>query len=154
MPKAHYIDDTFARILEHINQRTEDGKKTYKCFTTGIISVNDNHRSVIFVTNKDTAGKTLAPVWKHRDDSLDQPFIMADALTANIPSDIKDNLYIMCYCLVHARRNFYDLGEGYDDLADVALDLIGKIYDNEAATKDIMLPRIQTIKFKDWFLNV
>jgi transposase len=133
--KGFYIDDTFARILEHINQRTKDGKKSYKCFTTGIISVNDNHRSVIFITNKDTAGKTFSPIWKHRDESLDQPFIMADALTANIPSDIKDNLYIMCYCLVHARRNFYDLGEGYDDLADVALDLIGKIYDNEAATK-------------------
>ena len=83
--KGFYIDDTFARILEHINQRTEDGKKSYKCFTTGIISVNDNHRSVIFVTNKDTAGKTFAPVWKHRDKSLNQPFIMADALTANIP---------------------------------------------------------------------
>ena len=41
----------------------------------------------------------------------------------------------MCYCLVHARRNFYDLGDGYDDLADVALDLIGKIYDNEAANQ-------------------
>ena len=135
--KGFYIDDTFARILEHINQRTEDGKKSYKCFTTGIISVNDNHRSVIFVTNKETAGKTFAPVWQHRDESLDQPFIMADALTANIPPDIKDNLYIMCYCLVHARRNFYDLGDGYDDLADVALDLIGKIYDNEAATKKL-----------------
>ena len=43
----------------------------------------------------------------------------------------------MCYFLVHARRNFYDLGEGYNDLADIALDLISNIYDNEAQTKKL-----------------
>lgn len=133
--KGFYIDDTFARILEYINQRTAEGKKSAKSFTTGIISVNENHRSMIFITNNETAGKSFAPIWAHRDESLEKPFIMADAMTANIPSEIKDSLYIMCYCLVHARRNFYDLGEGYDDLAEVALDLISKIYDNEAKAK-------------------
>lgn len=37
--------------------------------------------------------------------------------------------------MVHARRQFYELPNGYDDLADKVIGLIGAIYDHEAHSK-------------------
>ena len=61
--------------------------------------------------------------------------MMCDALPANIPQGVSEDLYILCFCLVHARRQFYELPNGYDDLADKVIGLIGAIYDHEAHTK-------------------
>lgn len=36
---------------------------------------------------------------------------------------------------MHARRQFYELPDGYDDLSDKVIGLIGKIYDHEVQTK-------------------
>lgn len=131
------IDDTKARILEQIAFNKKAEKKTDKkgCYTTGIVSVHDDHMSYIFVTDNQTAGKSAAPFLHLRHPDLPTPYLMCDALTANIPEDISRDLYILCYCLVHARRQFYELPDGYDDLADTVIALIGKIYDNEHETK-------------------
>ena len=63
--------------------------------------------------------------------------MMCDALTANIPKTIASDLYNLCFCLVHARRNFYDLPDGYDALAETVIYLIGKIYTVENRTKGL-----------------
>lgn len=132
-----HIDDTSAKILEMIKEKHAGDRKSSSCFTTGIITIHDDHKSTIYMTNDETAGKTLAPLWAYREEGLPKPFIMADALSANIPNDIEEGLYLLCYCLVHARRNFYALGDGYDDLADTVIDLISELYDNEAKTKGL-----------------
>lgn len=131
-----HIDDTSAKILEMIKEKSEGERKSSSCFTTAIITIHDNHKSTIYMTNDETAGKTLAPLWAYREEGLPKPFMMADALSANIPNNIEEGLYLLCYCLVHARRNFYALGDGYDDLADTVIDLISELYDNEANTKN------------------
>ena len=133
--QGFHLDDTSAKILEVIKEREAAGKKSSKCFTTGLISVHDDHRVAIFITDENSAGKTFAPIFALRDKSLDEPYIMMDALTANIPKEIAEGLYTLCYCLVHARRNFYDLGDGYDDLVDFVIDSISQIYDFEKQTK-------------------
>jgi len=135
--KGFHLDDTSAKILEVIKEREAEGKKSTKCFTTGMISVHDDHRVAIFITDDKSAGKTFSPIFALRDESLDQPYIMVDALTANIPKAIEEGLYTLCYCLVHARRNFYDLGDGYDDLVEFVLDSISKLYDNDKQTKSM-----------------
>ena len=132
-----HIDDTSAKILSIIKEKTDATRKTSGCFTTGLVTIRDDYQSVIYMTNDETAGKTFAPLWAYRDEGLPEPFIMADALTANIPNDIEEDLYLMCYCLVHARRNFYALGCGYDDVVDTVIDLISKLYDNDAQTKEM-----------------
>jgi hypothetical protein len=136
--KGIAIDDTKARILEQIaaNKKAEKKSDKKSCYTTGIVSVHDDHMSYIFVTDNQTAGKSAAPFLRLRDPELPTPYVMCDALTANIPEDISTDLYILCYCLVHARRQFYELPDGYDDLADRVLELIGKIYDNEHEIKE------------------
>jgi len=137
--KGFSIDDTSAKILEQIakSKRTDDKKESKTCFTTGIVSAHEDHLNYIFITNKDVAGKCVAPFFELRDESLGLPYVMSDALNANIPKNIAKDLYILCYCLVHARRQFYELPNGYDDLADTVIDLIGKIYDNESNAKSM-----------------
>jgi transposase len=131
------IDDTKARILEQIAKNKKAQKKSDKasCFTTGIVCAHDDHMSYIFVTDNQTAGKSVAPFLRLRDPKLPVPYLMCDALTANIPHEISENLYLLCHCLTHARRQFYELPNGYDDLADEVMRMIGKIYDYDALTK-------------------
>jgi hypothetical protein len=135
--KGIAIDDTSAKILEQIARNKKADKKADKasCYTTGIVSVHDDHMSYVFVTDNKTAGKSAAPFLRLRSDKLPTPYLMCDALTANIPEEVSSDLYILCYCLVHARRQFYNLPDGYDDLADEVMGMIGKIYDHEEYTK-------------------
>jgi transposase len=131
-------DDTSVKIMSEIKaaKLADKGNKSqHTCFTTGIVSLHEDHRTYLYITDNRTAGKCIAEIMKRRDTDLDPPIMMCDALAANIPQGIADDLYILCFCLVHARRQFYELPNGYDDLADKVIGLIGNIYDNEAHTK-------------------
>jgi len=131
-------DDTAAKIQSEITaakKASKDAKASHSSFTTGVVSIHEDHLTYLYVTDNRTAGKCIADILALRDPELDIPVMMCDALSANIPQDISENLYILCYCLVHARRQFYELPDGYDDLSDKVIGLIGKIYDHEAQTK-------------------
>lgn len=131
-------DDTSVKIMSEIKaaKLAEKGKKSqHTCFTTGIVSLHEDHRSYLYITDNRTAGKCIAEIMALRDADLEPPIMMCDALPANIPQGISEDLYILCFCLVHARRQFYELPNGYDDLADKVIGLIGTIYDHEAHTK-------------------
>ena len=87
----------------------EIGKKSqHTCFTTGIVSIHADHRAYLY----STAGKCIAEIMKRRDSDLDSPIMMCDALAANIPQGIAEDLYILCFCLVH------DLVESTSHLAN------------------------------------
>ncbi len=137
--KGLVIDDTKARVVEQIAKNKKAQKKSEKasCYTTGIVSAHDDHLCYVFVTDNQTAGKSVVPFIQLRNKKLPSPYLMCDALTANIPEGISRNLYILCHCLTHARRQFYELPDGYDDLAEEVMGMIGKIYDHEAATKNM-----------------
>jgi hypothetical protein len=131
-------DDTSVKIMSEIKaaKLAQKGEKSqHTCFTTGIVSLHEDHRAYLYITDNRTAGKCIAEIMALRDDDLDPPIMMCDALAANIPQGISEDLYILCFCLVHARRQFYELPNGYDDLADKVIGLIGTIYDHEAHTK-------------------
>ena len=133
------VDDTRAVVLEQLskNRQAVDKKSKKACYTTGFVSVHDDHLSYIFLTNNQSAGKDLAPIMDLRDRELPHPFLMCDALTANIPKGIDSDLYLLCYCLAHARRQFYELPPGYDDFAERVLLLINTVYKHDAATKSL-----------------
>lgn len=133
-------DDTAAKVLNAIKakkQAPKGEKSQHTCFTTGVVSIHEEHLTYLYITDNNTGGKSIAEILSIRDSSLDLPIIMCDALSANIPQDIQENLYVLCFCLVHARRQFYELPDGYDDLADNVIGLIGNIYDNEAYAKTL-----------------
>ena len=131
-------DDTSVKIMSEIKaaKLAQKGEKNqHTCFTTGIVSLHEDHRAYLYITDNRTAGKCIAEIMALRDAKLDPPIMMCDALSANIPQGISEDLYILSFCLVHARRQFYELPNGYDDLADKVIGLIGTIYDHEAHTK-------------------
>jgi len=131
-------DDTSVKIMSEIKaaKTAKKGEKSqHTCFTTGIVSLHEDHRTYLYITDNRTAGKCIAEIMAMRDTHLDPPIMMCDALSANIPQGIAEDLYILCFCLVHARRQFYELPNGYDDVADKVIGLIGTIYDHEAHTK-------------------
>ena len=131
-------DDTSVKIMSEIKaaKTAKKGEKSqHTCFTTGIVSLHEDHRMYLYITDNRTAGKCVAEIMALRDASLDLPIMMCDALSANIPQNISEDLYVLCFCLVHARRQFYELPSGYDDVADRVIGLIGTIYDHEAHTK-------------------
>lgn len=131
-------DDTSVKIMSEIKaaKLAEKGKKSqHTCFTTGIVSLHEDHRTYLYITDNRTAGKCISEIMTLRDTDLDPPIMMCDALAANIPQGISEDLYILCFCLVHARRQFYELPKGYDDLSDKVIGLIGTIYDHEAHAK-------------------
>jgi hypothetical protein len=132
------FDDTSVKILNEIKaaKLAKKGEKNqHTCFTTGIVSLHEDHRTYLYITDNRTAGKCIAQIMAMRDADLEPPIMMCDALAANIPQGISEDLYTLCFCLVHARRQFYELPKGYDDLADKVIGLIGTIYDHEAHTK-------------------
>lgn len=131
-------DDTSVTILESVKAKklAELGeKKKHNCFTTGVVSVHEDYRIYLYMSDDRTAGRVAKDILQIRDKSLPPPLLMCDAIAANIPPEVSKDLYILCYCLVHARRQFYELPEGYDDLADTVIRLIGKIYDHEHDSK-------------------
>jgi hypothetical protein len=131
-------DDTSVKIMSEIKaaKTAQKGEKNqHTCFTTGIVSLHEDHRTYLYITDNRTAGKCVADIMLMRDANLPLPIMMCDALSATIPQGIADDLYILCFCLVHARRQFYELPDGYDDVADKVIGLIGSIYDHESHTK-------------------
>lgn len=133
-------DDTSVKVLSEIKAKKDalkGEKNQYNCFTTGVVSLHEDHHCYLFMTNAQVAGAFIGDILNLRNPDLDLPIVMCDALSANIPQNISEDLYILSYCLVHARRQFYELPDGYDDLADTVIDLIGKIYDNESYAKGL-----------------
>ena len=133
-------DDTSVKILDKLKAKKEavkSEKSQHTCFTTGVVSIHDDHRTYVYMSNTQVAGAYMADILILRDKRLELPIIMCDALSANTPQGISDDLYILCYCLIHARRQFYELPKGYDDLAEQVIGLIGKIYDHESYAKGL-----------------
>ncbi len=59
---------------------------------------------------------------------------MSDALSANLSrvKDVKSG-----YCIVHARREIFDLREKYPVESEMILDVVSMIYDNEQKARSM-----------------
>lgn len=90
-------DDTSVKIMSEIkaSKLAEHGEKSqHTCFTTGIVSIHEDHRTYLYITDNRTAGKCITDIMTLRNADLDQPIMMCDALSANIPQGISEDLYM------------------------------------------------------------
>ena len=116
--KVVHNDDTGMKILNQsafnepdeadCNEKTSSERKGV--FTSGIVSVDDEHRVALFFTGRKHAGENLVDVLKHRASELAAPIHMCDALSRNMPGDFK---VILGNCLAHGRRRFTDVFENF-----------------------------------------
>lgn len=125
--EGYYYDDTSQKILSTIN----NGQG--KVCTTAVASQLGEHWLHLFYTSQQTAASNITPILSAREDSA--PFFtMTDASRTNLPYKVSEDLqarWILCFCLVHGRRKFFEL-QGYDDRGiDFVLEQIGLVYQHE-----------------------
>jgi transposase len=132
-------DDTTNKVLalmkeNTINQElalsspTGDKPRT-GIFTTGIVSIFQEHTIALFFTGRQHAGENLAKLLAHRDPALGAPIQMCDALSRNLPSGHDT---IEANCNSHARRNFVDVVEDFPSQCAVVLEIFRQVYRNDA----------------------
>ena len=123
-------DDTTGRILENQAQ----GKATH---TTAFVSINNKKKTYLFLTSEKHAGNNASAILERRISEA--PVIaMVDASPSNIPKEMTQDLtarFILCFCLTHGRRKFFELFSFFEEQCDFVLDTIGQVYKHDAHCK-------------------
>lgn len=128
-------DDTTMKILSEI-QNQDPGSKRKGIFTTGIVSMVDGHKIVLFRTGHEHAGENLEGVLEDREQGIPPPLQMCDGASRNIPKTFKT---ILANCLTHARRQFVDVVEAFPEACARVIELLSKVYrhDDEARERGL-----------------
>ncbi len=142
-----YNDDTAVKILELMGKGAKQeafaedmqppgakdsansSPKRTGLFTSGIVSTSAGRRIALFFSGRKHAGENLCQVLAERATELEAPIQMCDALSRNMPRELKT---ILANCLAHARRNFVDLAELFRDECRYVLETLKVVYKNEA----------------------
>lgn len=127
-------DDTTMKIQSLIKENKNDSPARKGMFTTGIVSIVDGRKIVLFLTGRNHAGENLGEVLSQRDKSLQTPLQMCDALSRNTPNDFNT---ILAYCLVHARRNFVDVAINFPEECQFVINTLADVYRFDAETKEL-----------------
>ena len=130
---AHVMhnDDTTLRILEVIKQIKDGtiGDRT-GMYTTGIIADYEGHRIALFLNGQQHSGENVNDILKLRAPEKDPIIQMCDALSANVPKEIKT---ILSNCLSHGFRKFDELRDYFPAECIVITRLLSRVfkYDQE-----------------------
>ncbi len=129
-------DDTTVRILELMGERAkkqplEDDAMPNRTglFTSGVISTREGRRIALFFSGRQHAGENLADVLQHRADELQHPIQMCDALSRNLPGELKT---IVANCLAHGRRQFVDVADRFREECHYVLEALKTVYRTDA----------------------
>jgi len=144
-------DDTTMKILDLARRRQEsmdsepdpppDRKGVY---TSGIVSVLEDHRIALFFTGHRHAGENLAAVLKQRASELGPPIQMCDALSRNMPETLQT---ILANCLAHGRRRFVEVAPHFPHECLQVLEILKEVYKNDAEAKHQGLSPEQRLAF-------
>ncbi len=137
--KVLHNDDTNMKITELAkeNEVSETGSQRKGCFTTGIVSLHENHKIALFFTGTKHAGENLEDLLKQRAAELKSPIQMCDALSRNSSEDFKT---ILANCMSHARRKFVEAADNFPRECKHLLDILQDVYKNDAATRQQKMP--------------
>ena len=131
-------DDSPNRILSH-KDRYNDKETTRKSIcTTAIVSQVADKEIVLFYTSERYAGEEVSSLLANRS-SAGPLMTMSDASPNNRLKAIDDQLlerWVMCFCLVHGRRKFFEICDFFDKDCDFVLGVISKIYHHEKICRE------------------
>jgi len=129
-----YNDDTTMKILSLIKN---DDSRT-GIFTTGMLSVVDDKKIVLFRTGRNHAGENMADLLGQRDPQTAPPIQMCDALSRNTTGEFET---IVANCLAHARRNFVDVAGNFPEECSYVIETLAGVYKNDnTANEEKMTP--------------
>ena len=135
--KVVHNDDTGMKILKFAIPEPVDGLEPTKSdrkgvFTSGIVSIGEGHRIALFFTGHRHAGENLEEVLKRRAAELAPPIQMCDALSRNLPAELK---VILSNCLAHGRRRFVEVAMNFPQECLYVLEIFKAVYQNDAESK-------------------
>jgi transposase len=143
-----YNDDTSVKILEFLDHDrvVEDPQWPGRTgvFTTGIVSTQEGRQIALFFSGRKHAGENLADVLAERAQQLPTPIQMCDALPRNLPGELK---VILANCLTHGRRYFVEAAANFPEQCRYILELLGKVYHNDAITREQAMRPDERLKF-------
>jgi hypothetical protein len=113
-------------------------------FTSGIVSRKDGRDIALFFTGKQHAGENLADVLRRREAALDAPIQMCDALSRNLPQELK---VILCNCTAHSRRRFVEVVESFPEECRYVIETLAAVYHNDAVAKERGMSPEERLRF-------
>jgi transposase len=137
-------DDTTIKIQSLIKENKDGTAGRKGMFTTGIVSILDDRKIVLFFSGRKHAGENLSKMLSGRDASLQTPMQMCDALTRNAPSEFDT---ILIYCLVHARRHFVDAAMNFPEECKFVIDTLAEVYRFDKEAKEQCMTPDQRLKY-------
>ena len=136
-------DDTKMRVLSLMellkNQQPlrDDDPDRRGVFTTNILSrANGRPPIALFFTGPYHSGENLRTLLRKRDDQLPPPIQMCDALSRNMPDDLR---VVLANCLTHGRRNFVDVVAAFPAEVEYVLQCLKKVYKIDAQAREKQL---------------
>jgi transposase len=140
-------DDTTVKILELMGRRRPEvlagaegegngADERSGLFTSGVVALRDGWRVALFFSGRRHAGENLAEVLKFRAAELPPPIQMCDALSRNLPGELRT---ILAHCLAHARRQFVDIYERFPGPCRYLLEALAVVYHNDAVARERQL---------------
>ena len=128
-------DDTTMRVQslrQQLTQKAEEGHKRTGIFTTNITAQAGSHRVALFFTGDKHAGENLDQLLQRRAAGLEKPLQMCDGLSRNQSKEFET---IFCNCILHARRCFVDVVEGFPEECRFVVESLREVYRFDALTK-------------------
>ncbi|MDP6375582.1 MAG: IS66 family transposase [Pseudomonadales bacterium] len=131
-------DDTPMKILELMGERAKQEECAEKpgertgVFTSGIVSTCQGRRMALFFTGHQHAGENLHDVLLRRASERGPPIQMCDALSRNMPKELK---VIVANCLAHGRRKFVELYETFPEPCLYVIEQLKEVYKVDALAK-------------------
>lgn len=122
-------DDTTVKILAAVNNDDSGRSGT---FTTGMLSVVDDKKIVLFRTGRNHAGENMTDLLGRRDPQTGPPIQMCDALSRNTSKEFDT---LLANCLVHARRNFVDVADNFPEECSYVIETLAEVYKNDKTSK-------------------
>jgi hypothetical protein len=124
-------DDTAEDSAE--DSAKELGPERTGMFTTGIVATGDGHKIALFLSGRQHAGENLKDVLRRRAAELPPPIQMSDALSRNLPGELKT---IVANCLAHGRRQFVDVADLFPEECQHVLEMLAVVYHNDAIARE------------------
>ena len=102
-------------------------------FTSGVVSTREGRRIALFFSGRQHAGENLKDVLAERAAELARPIQMCDALSRNMPAELKT---IVANCLAHARRQFVEVVDRFPEECRHVLQALAVVYRNDALARE------------------
>ncbi len=97
---------------------------------------------ILYFTGWKHAGENLTEVLRQREVGRESPILMCDALSRNVPREFRT---VLANCLVHGKREFVDIREGFRGEGQHVLEQLAEVYRVDAEAKERSLNPLERL---------